>query len=71
MSAQLYSVPGQTEGRRKALLEWKSIDLSYELSLTCEGNVIYYKNVHHSIPTRENREHPGKFQNKSVCSAFN
>ena len=51
MSAQLYSVPGQTEGRRKALLEWKSIDLSYELSLTCGGNVNYYKSVHHPIPT--------------------
>ena len=51
MSAQVYSVPGQTEGRRKALLEWKSIDLSYELSLTCGGNVNYYKSVHHPIPT--------------------
>ena len=71
MSAQLYSVPGQTEGRRKALLEWKSIDLSYELSLTCGGNVNYYKSVHHPIPTCENREHPGNFQNKSVSSAFN
>ena len=30
MSAQVHSVPDQTEGRRKALLEWKSIDLSYE-----------------------------------------
>ena len=27
MSVQVYSVPGQTEG--KALLEWKSIDLCY------------------------------------------
>ena len=71
MSAQVYSVPGQTEGRRKAFLEWKSIDLSYELSLTCGGNVNYYKSVHHPIPTRENREHPGNFQNKSVSSAFN
>ena len=51
MSAQVYSVPGQTEGRRKAFLEWKSIDLSYELSLTCGGNVNYYKSVHHPIPT--------------------
>ena len=34
MSAQVYSVPGQTEGRSKAFLEWKSIDLSHELSLT-------------------------------------
>ena len=71
MSAQVYSVPGQTEGRRKALLEWKSIDLSYELSLTCGGNVNYYKSVHHPIYTCENTEHPGNFQNKSVSSAFN
>ena len=71
MSAQAYSVPGQTEGRRKALLEWKSIDLSYELSLTCGGNVNYYKSVHHPIPTCGNREHSGNFQNKSVSSPFN
>ena len=71
MSAQVYSVPGQTEGRRKALLEWKSIDLSYELSLTCGGNVNYYKSVHYPIPTRENREHLGNFENKSVSPAFN
>ena len=71
MSAQVYSVPGQTEGRSKAFLEWKSIDLSHELSLTCGGNVNYYKSVHQSIPTRENREHPGNFQNESVSSAFN
>ena len=51
MSAQLNSVPGQTEVRSKAFLEWKSIDLSYELSLTCGGNVNYYKSVHHPIPT--------------------
>ena len=31
MTAQVYSVHGQTEGRRKAFLEWKSIDLSYKL----------------------------------------
>ena len=67
----LYSVPGQTEGRSKTFLEWKSIDLSHELSLTCGGNVNYYKSVHQPIPTRENREHPGNIQNKSVSSAFN
>ena len=55
MSAQVYSVPGQTEGRRKAFLECKSIDLSYKLSLTCGGNVSYYKSVHHHVPTRGNR----------------
>ena len=51
MSAQVYSVPSQTEGRRKAILEWKSIDLSSKLSLTCGDNVNYYKSVHHPIPT--------------------
>ena len=67
----MYSAPGQAERRRKTFLEWKRIDLSYKLSLTCGGNVNYYKSVHHPIPTRENREHPGNFQNKSVSSAFN
>ena len=70
MSAQVYSVLGQTGGRRKAFLEWKSIDLSYELSLTCGGNVTHYKSVHHPIATHENRKYPGNFQNKSVSSAF-
>ena len=70
MSSQVYSVPGQTEGRRRAFLERKSIDLSYKLSLTCRDNVNYYKSVHHLIPTRENKEHRGNFQNKSVSSAF-
>ena len=34
-------------------------------------NVNYYKSVHHPVLTRENSEHPGNFQNKSVSSAFN
>ena len=59
MSAQVYSVPGQIEGRTKAFLEWKTIDLSYELSLTCGGNINYYKSVQHPTAT-------GSFQNKSV-----
>ena len=71
MPKYLYSVPGQTEGRSKTFLEWKSIDLSHELSLTCGGNVNYYKSVHHPIPTRENRKHSGIFKNKSIISAFN
>ena len=71
MSAQVYSVPGQTEGRSKIFLEWKSIDLSHELSLTCGGNVNYYKSVYQPIPTHENSEHPGNFQSESVHSAFN
>ena len=71
MSAQVYSVPGQTEGRRKAFLEWKSIGLSCKLSFTCGGNINYYKSVHHPITTRGNKEHPGNFQNKSVKSPLN
>ena len=47
MSAQVYSVPGQNKGGRKAFLEWTSIDLSSKLSLTCGVNVNYYKSVHH------------------------
>ena len=58
MSVQVYSIPCQTEGRTKNFSEWKSIDLSYELSLTYRGNVNYYKSVNHSIPTHENRRHP-------------
>ena len=61
MSGQVYSVTGQTEVKRKAFFEWERIDLSYELSLTCGVNINYHKIVHHPIPTRENREHPGNF----------
>ena len=72
MSTQVHSAPGQTEGRKKAFLEWKSTDVSYEIYLTsCGSNVNYYKSVPHPILTRENREHPGNFQNKSVSSALN
>ena len=39
MIAQVYSVPRQTEGRKKAFPEWSSVDLSSKLSLTCGGNV--------------------------------
>ena len=59
MSGQVYSVPDQTEGRRKAFFEWEGIGLSSKLSLTCGGNVNYYKSARHAIPTRGNREHPG------------
>ena len=55
----------------KAFLEWKSIDLYYELSLTCGGSVNYYKSIHHPITSHENSEHPDNFQNKSVSFAFN
>ena len=40
-------------------------------SFTCGDNVKCHKGVYHPIPTRENKEHPGNFQNKSVSSAFN
>ena len=52
-------------------MNWKNIDLSCELSATYWDYVKYYKSVHHPIPTRENKEHSGNFQNKSVSSAFN
>ena len=61
MSAEIYSVPGQTEGKRKTFLEWISIDLSSKLSLTCGGNFFYCKSVHHLISTRGNRERPCNF----------
>ena len=37
--------------REKDFLKWTSMDLSSKLSLTYEGNVIYYKSVHHPAPT--------------------
>ena len=32
MNDQVYSVPGQTEGKRKAFFEWKSVNLSYVMN---------------------------------------
>ena len=43
MSALVYSVPGQTEGRMKPFLERTSINLFSELFLKCEGNVTIIK----------------------------
>ena len=51
MSAQVYFLLGQTKGIRKVFLNWKSIDLSSKLSLTCGGNINYYKCIHHPVPT--------------------
>ena len=31
------------------------MDFSFKLSLSCVGNVNYYKSIHHPIPTRGNR----------------
>ena len=72
MSVQVYSVPGQTEGSRKEFLKWTSIDLPSKLSLTSGGNVNYYKNVHHPIPTLPVGigKNPGNSQNKSLRSPF-
>ena len=59
MSTQAYSLCGQTDGRKKAFLQSKSIDLSYKLPTSYVGNVKSYKSVHHPISTRGNWEHPG------------
>ena len=79
MSAQVYSVPVHTEGRKKAFcffgMEKHRLMLQ---TISCMGRVVgrvdnvnYYKSVHHVIPTCGNKEHPGNFQNKSVSSPFN
>ena len=52
MSAQVYSVTGQTKVRKKVYLEWTGIDLSSKLSPTCGGNVNYYKSIHHHFSTQ-------------------
>ena len=41
MNAQVYSVPGQTERRKKAFLEWENA----VLPLGGGGNVNYYKST--------------------------
>ena len=48
MSAQVCSVSDQTEGRSKAFLGWKSIDLSHEHV----GVMLTVTSVHQPIPTR-------------------
>ena len=71
MSAQVYSVPGQTEGKNKAFFEWESIDLSYELTcvnLLHVGLILTIIKVF-IILFRENRKHP--VNNNSVSFAFN
>ena len=49
MSAQVYSVPGQNEGRGKAFLEWGEGNVNSFMG--GGGKVTYYKSVHHPIPT--------------------
>ena len=48
-------------GKAHGLIRWTISYTSYMFTIS----------VHHLIPTRENREHPGNFQNKWVSSAFN
>ena len=55
----LLPVKLKREGR--ASLDGESIDLSSKLSVTCGGNMNYYKS----------NQHPCNFQNKSVSSPFN
>ena len=45
MSAQVYSVPGQTEGRSKAFLKWKSVDVPHDYLLHWD-NVNYYVTIY-------------------------
>ena len=68
MSDQVYSVPGQTEGRKKTFLEWKSIDLSHELYPLHVGVMLTIIKVFFTLFLRE---HPANFQSESVSSAFN
>ena len=51
MSAQVYSLPRQTEARKKAFFGRASIDLCSKLSSTYGDNVKHYKNVHHPLST--------------------
>ena len=67
MSAQVYSVPGQTKGRRNAFLVWKSIDLSYLLHLVVILTIIKVFIILFLLVRIGNI----LSQNKSVTSAFN
>ena len=76
MSFQVNYILGQTEGRRKTILEWgKGLmlnSLSLSLYLCGEGLMLnYYVSIDHPIPTQGNKEHPFNLQNKSVSSPFN
>ena len=64
MSAQVYSVPDQTE-RKEGLGKTWTYPITYLLHVR-----VMLKSVDHPIPTCGNREHPSNFQNKSVSSPF-
>ena len=61
MSAQVYSLPDQTEGRRKAFYRGDKNRLPSKLSLIYGRNVNHHKNVGLS----------GRFQNKSLSFLSN
>ena len=72
MSAKVYYVPGQTEGRRKAFLVWESIDLSSKLSLNVGVMLTITKLfIILFLFACGNREHPGNFNSLSFSSPFN
>ena len=56
MSVQVYCVPDQTEGRKKAFLEWTSTDLYPKLSLSFGIKFNCYTSVHHPVRTLGNRK---------------
>ena len=70
MGAQVYSVPGQTEGRSKAFFGTENHRLIPRTISYMWGYVNYYKSVDKPIPTHGNREQPGNFQSRPVNSAF-
>ena len=51
MSAQVCSVPGQTERRRKAFLGWANIYLTLKTISCMWVNFNFCKSVYHAIPT--------------------
>ena len=62
----------KSNGERRCFLDGASIDLSSKLSRTYQGNVNHDKKYlsFSSYSVRGNREHPVKFQNKSVSFSF-
>ena len=50
-SAQVYSLPGQTEGKERLFLEKTSIDLSSKLSLTYETKLNHCESAHYPLST--------------------
>ena len=73
MSAQVYSLPNPTEGRKKAFFEGgKHRFLSSKLSLTYGGNVNHFKNVHHlSVYSAcGNREHLTVFKTNQYIQVY-